>query len=214
MFLRDGREKATEVETQGVFSLTTADVIIPVKRMYTVNTYSWISTVPWESERSEWVSMWMKRTSVTSIAKHSAAEQLSGVSGLGERMKLANAIIPVKSVYTMNTYSWISTVPWGSERSEWASPWMEPASVMSVAKQGTVEPVSRLSGASERTERATKWPIKNTVALSGNSPSATGVETQSFETHLLAVWCYFGYLNIFLAKLLPPKENLARSCFF
>ena len=59
-----------------------------------------------------------------------------------------NAIFPVDRDNSMNTDSWISTVPRGSERSEWASPWTEQASEASVAKRSAAE---RVSGASERT---------------------------------------------------------------
>ena len=61
-----------------------------------------------------------------------------------------NAFIPVERILSMNTFSWISTIPRGSERSEWASPWMERASEVSVAKQSAAEWVSGVSGASER----------------------------------------------------------------
>ena len=35
------------------------------------------------------------------------------------------SLVPMKRNHSVNTYSWISNVPRGSERSEWASPWME-----------------------------------------------------------------------------------------
>ena len=41
-----------------MFLLTTTKLIVSVKRVYSVNTYSWISTVLWGSERSEWVCPW------------------------------------------------------------------------------------------------------------------------------------------------------------
>ena len=47
-----------------------------IKRVFSVNTYSWISTVPRGSEQSEWVSLWMERASKArqvSLAKRSVA---------------------------------------------------------------------------------------------------------------------------------------------
>ena len=44
---------------------------------------------------------------------------------------MKNVFEPVKRDYSMNTYSWISTVLGGSGRSEWASPWMDWASEQS-----------------------------------------------------------------------------------
>ena len=38
-------------------------------------------------------------------------------------VKMKTAFVPVKRVHSANTYSKISTVPQGSERSAWASPW-------------------------------------------------------------------------------------------
>ena len=62
-----------------------------------------------------------------------------------------NAFISVKRDKSVNTYSRFSTVPWGSERSEWASPWTEWASEVSIVKRSAAERVSGVSGASERT---------------------------------------------------------------
>ena len=45
---------------------------------------------------------------------------------------------------------------------------MERASKESVAKQSTAEQVSGVSGTSEQTWRATKWPIKNAIVKSRN----------------------------------------------
>ena len=72
-------------------------------------------------------------------------------------VKMKNAFVPVKCDHSVNTYLRYSTVPRGSERSEWASPWTERASEMSVAKWSTAERVSGVSGvsnASEQTQRA------------------------------------------------------------
>ena len=86
--------------------------------------------------------------------------QLLLYDGLGVFLvKMKNAFAPVKRAYSVNTHSTISTFPWGSERSEWASPWTELASEASIAKQSKVsiakqsaaEQVSGVSGASERT---------------------------------------------------------------
>ena len=59
-------------------------------------------------------------------------------------VKTNNAFVPVKRHNSVNTYSRFSTVPWGSEQSEWASPWTD------VAKRSPAERVSGVSGASER----------------------------------------------------------------
>ena len=48
-------------------------------------------------------------------------------------VKMKSAFPPVKRVYSVNTYSWISIVPRGSERSEWDSLWMEQVSEVSGA---------------------------------------------------------------------------------
>ena len=55
---------------------------------------------------------------------------------------------PAKRDYSVSTYLRISTVPRGSEQSEWASPWTERASKASVAKRSKAE----RCGASERCE--------------------------------------------------------------
>ena len=57
---------------------------------------------------------------------------------------------------SVNTYSRISTLPRGSERSEWASLWMER--------------VSRVSSVSEQTLRATEWPVQNAVVSDKKRP--------------------------------------------
>ena len=61
-------------------------------------------------------------------------------------------IVPVKPVYSLNTYSWI----WIFHK--WVSAWMEWVSGMSLAKPSTAE---WMSGVSEWTEEASKWPVKN-----------------------------------------------------
>ena len=43
-------------------------------------------------------------------------------------VKLKIAFVPVKRVHSVNTYLRISTVSWGSEQSEWVSPWTEQVS--------------------------------------------------------------------------------------
>ena len=65
-----------------------------------------------------------------------------------------NAFVPVKRDNSVNTYSRISTVPRGSERSEWASPWMERSE-------------AERCGASERSERCERTNVaRDRVALS------------------------------------------------
>ena len=65
-------------------------------------------------------------------------------------VKTKNVFVPVKRDNSVNTYSRISTVPQGSERSEGASPCMEQANEANVAKQSTGERVSGVSSASEQ----------------------------------------------------------------
>ena len=74
-------------------------------------------------------------------------------------MTTKNAILPVKRVYSVNTYSRISTVLRGSERSEWASPWTERASEASGAKRIKAEHciASQRSEQCERTNIASDW---------------------------------------------------------
>ena len=76
---------AKKRQSQGVFLVKTRISIVPLNRDHSVNTDSWISTVPRGSERSEWASPWMERASEASVAKRSAAERVSGVSGASER---------------------------------------------------------------------------------------------------------------------------------
>ena len=57
------------VEWMGVFLLTTKNVFVPVKCVYSVYTYSWISTIPWESEQSEWASPWLEWANQASCGK-------------------------------------------------------------------------------------------------------------------------------------------------
>ena len=64
----------------------------------------------------------------------------------------------------LNTYSWISTVPEGSEQSEWASPWTKQASEASEWSECSK---AERCGASERSERC-EWTniVSDRVALS------------------------------------------------
>ena len=75
------------------------------------------------------------------------------------------SIVPVKCDFSVNTDPWIPTIPQGSERSEWVSLWMERASEASASKWSAAERVSGVSGASERTKRATEWPFQNAIVF-------------------------------------------------
>ena len=55
-------------------------------------------------------------------------------------VKMKNAFVPTEGVYSVNTYLRISSVPRGSEQSEWAREWSEQA--------------KRASEASKRSEQA------------------------------------------------------------
>ena len=58
--------------------------------------------------------------------------------------ELDKCIISMKKhAFSVDTYSWISTIPWGSEQSEWASLWTERVS--------------------KWIQQATEWPIKNAI---------------------------------------------------
>ena len=74
-----------------------------------------------------------------------------------------NVFLPMKHVHSVNKYSSISTVRQGSEQSEWASLWTEWASKDSTAMWSAAERVSGVSGASERTQWVTEWPIKDMI---------------------------------------------------
>ena len=77
------------------------------------------------------------------------------------------AFIPMERVLSMNTVSWISTVPWGSERSEWVSPWME--RVSEVLRSEWVEwAYERMNVASDRVARQKSdclWLEKDPMSL-------------------------------------------------
>ena len=88
-----------------------------------------------------------------------------------------NAFVPVKHNNSMNTYSSISTVPRGSEQSEWASPWME--RVSEASKQASKQALRSGALRSEWAEwagRAHKRsirpssPLKTQLSLTGNAP--------------------------------------------
>ena len=70
------------LKTMGVFLVTTRISIVPVKHNFSMNTDSWISTIPRGSERSGWASPWTARASG---ALRNAVERMSRVSGMSER---------------------------------------------------------------------------------------------------------------------------------
>ena len=84
-------------------------------------------------------------------------------------VKMKNAFVPIERVYSMNTYSRISTVPRGSERSEWASWWTEGASKRSEQSE------AEHCGASEWSERCDQTnvasPSKTRSSLTRNAPT-------------------------------------------
>ena len=104
----------------------------------------------WCSQREGFFSMWRLRDSFLESWHQSHSSKPSSSKGVF-LVSAKNAFVAVKRDNSVNTYSRISTVPRGSERSEWASPWMERASEASVAKRSAAERVSGVSGASERT---------------------------------------------------------------
>ena len=69
-------------------------------------------------------------------------------------VKMKNAFVLDERVFSVNTFLWISTVPWGSEQSKWASLWLERAHERS-------KPVNGGSKGSERSEverwRVSEW---------------------------------------------------------
>ena len=67
-----------------------------------------------------------------------------------------NAFDPIERIYSVNTYSRVSTVSWGSEQSEWASPWTEWASPWT-----------------EWASRWTEWASKVSVAKISERPSGS-----------------------------------------
>ena len=81
-------------------------------------------------------------------------------------MTTKNAFLPIKHVNSMYTYSWISTIPRGSEQSEWASPWTERPSQASLAKRS-----KWAMRANERSERPS-GPFKTRLSVTRNAPQA------------------------------------------
>ena len=71
--LKSGRNKRFGYFS-GVFLLTTKNAFVLVEHVVSVNTYLRISTVLWESERSEWATSWKEQASEESVVKWSAAE--------------------------------------------------------------------------------------------------------------------------------------------
>ena len=65
--------------------LTTQNTFLPIERVFSVNRYLRISSVPGGSEQSEWASPWKERVS---IAKRSTAKRVSGVVRANERSAL------------------------------------------------------------------------------------------------------------------------------
>ena len=114
-------------------------------------------------------------------------------------VKMKHAFEPVKRDNSVNTYSRISTVPRGSEQSEWASPWTERASEASIVKRSAgerVSGVSGVSGASERTNEATEWPVQSNLRSNeNNSPFLLiYIIVNRLEIHLIFLflvirWC-------------------------
>ena len=143
-----------------------------------------------------WDDTKLPRTSGRVCRRHKDASSYHETLSLGVLLvKMKNVFVPVKRVHSVNTYSWISTIPQGSERSEWVSPWMEQASEVSGALQSEwaewvrkfVYGVSKQSqhceaercGASERSERCERanerserpsGPFKTRLSLTRKTP--------------------------------------------
>ena len=69
-------------------------------------------------------------------------------------VKMKNAFVPVKRDNSVNTYLRISTVPRGSERSEWASPWTERSEAERCGASERSERCERTNVASDRVARS------------------------------------------------------------
>ena len=85
-------------------------------------------------------------------------------------LKMKNAFVPVKRDHSVNTYSRISTVPWGSERSEWASPWTEWASEAEQSGALRSEGAEWAVRANKRSKRRSGLFITR-LSLTRNAPS-------------------------------------------
>ena len=72
------------VACKGVFLVTTTNAFVSFERDLSINTDLWISTVPRGRERSEWASLWTERVSESRVAKQSAVQGVTEVSGVNE----------------------------------------------------------------------------------------------------------------------------------
>ena len=90
------------------------------------------------------------------VSLHLEVEGLNEILGVF-LVSAKNAFVPVKHDNSVNIYSRISTVPRGSERSEWVSPWMERAREWSEQSERSE---AELGGVSEKSE----WCERTNVA--------------------------------------------------
>ena len=129
---------------------------------------------------------------------------------------MKNAFLPVIRDHSVSTYWRISTVPWGSEQSEWASLWTERA---------------QRCGASERSERCEETNVasdrvarlKRQLSLTRNTPwvanrnlkwiTALTEITTSFWIRGPSVNNFFNYVLCFYAPILDRRPKLQLWCF-
>ena len=100
----------TKALSKGVFFVTTANAILPVDRDYSMNTYSWISTVPEGSEQSEWASPWMKQASDASDWSECSKAERCGASERSERCEWTN-IVSDRVALSKRDCVWLETRP-------------------------------------------------------------------------------------------------------
>ena len=116
----------------------------------------WSQSRPWESIVAWWGGNRQEPICARHIQNISLGKSVIIFTDSAQGVflvKMKNVFAPIKRVFRLNTYSRFLTVPWGSEQSEWASPWMERSSKASVAKQSAAKPVSGVSGVSGASER-------------------------------------------------------------
>ena len=146
---------------------------------------------------------------------------------------MTNAFIPFKCVFSVNTYSLFSTVPQGGEQvTEQAYERTERSKAERYgALRSAAEWVSGVSGASEQTERATEWTVKNAIICNKTRALSKRSERPVLankRTKHATDWCYITAILkcrnrpfmsqilglVHAATLLPMTNKPLRSCLF
>ena len=124
-----------------------------------------------------------------------------------------NAIVAVKRVYSVNTYLRISTVPRGSEQSEWASLWMERMSKASVQTKHSEAEHCTASERSERCDRVaclkTRLPVTRNTSYMCESAAPNNSRISFFFLHV-KIPCHFYYK--ILSRMTSYSDAFTRFC--